>query len=194
MPDISPVEASVINPIERLTSKSDDVDVLVGVDEGIFVSLGIPEKDNVIEIPDKPYVFVADELRVRDENHSDGLLLENTPLIMAHGVRNDKDEWVFLNGQSIPETVKAYNQYAGKEGLPTLEFVVVCNKDSITEDSGIRVYEPNIPDNVAYAVGEELVVNTVMESDGKSRIYVTAQGSIANLDTVKTANDITLIE
>ncbi|MFH2019033.1 MAG: hypothetical protein ABII80_00220 [bacterium] len=194
MSDDVSVELNRMSPVERLAKKSDDLDVLIDTEKGIFVSLGIPEKDDVIHVPDKPYVFVADELRVRDEIHSEGVIFEKIPILMAHGLRNEKDTWTFIGGQSIPETVNAYNQYAEKEGLPRLEFVVACNKDEVAEETGVRVYEKDIPNDVAYAVGEELVVNTVLESGGKSRIYVTAQGNIANLDTVRVARDISIVE
>lgn len=127
-------ESDLTQQEDRLRKASDDTDTLIDLEKGIFVSLGIPvNKDKAIIVPDKPHVFVADELHVVDRSHPSGVVLSDTSILMAHGERDQNDRWNFVNGQSVVDTAEAYNEYARKEQLPGLEFIVACNDDPTLE-------------------------------------------------------------
>jgi hypothetical protein len=178
----------------RLRERSPKTETLVDVERGIFVRLGIPETNGAIIVPENPHVFVADELRIRDKDNDEEMLLKDVVVLMGHGVRNQNDKWGFLGGQSVPDTLNAYNQYAKKEGMPEAEFLVVCNKDRTAEEIGAVVLEGDIGNTIAYPAGTEVDVTGVIEPDGKIRVYVQSKEKISNLDILQTSKDTKTID
>lgn len=100
-----------------LRNKASSVETLVDIEKGIFVNIGIPTSENgkAILVPDNPHVFIADELRVRDQSHKEEVVLKDVVVAMAHGVRDSRDRWKFTNNQGVVDTVNAYNKYAERE-------------------------------------------------------------------------------
>lgn len=182
------------NPEAQLRQRSPKTETLVDVDKGIFVRFGIPEANGVVIVPDNPHIFVADELRVRDKDHRDEpLLIKDVVVIMGHGVRDRSDRWKFVGGQQVSDTVNAYNKYAKREGVPEAEFLVVCNKDKLTEETGIAVEETDIDEGIAYAAGTEVEVAVVIEPNGISRVYVSSEENMFNLDALEISRKIQVV-
>jgi len=105
---------------------------VLDLEMGLYVVPGVPVKDvsapeSRIEIPDEPHVLVVGELHVTNKYHRD-LVLNNVSVMLAHGHRVG-EEWQFANGQSVVETVKAWDVYAKINDLPDIEFVVACNEE-----------------------------------------------------------------
>jgi hypothetical protein len=182
------------NPEATLKQHSPNTETLVDMEKGVFVKLGIPETNGAIVVPDDPHIFIADELRVRDKRHQEEMLLENVVVLMGHGVRDSEDRWKFLGGQGVSDTLNGYNKYAKNEGLPEAEFLAVCNKDKVTDETGVAITEQDIGDTIAYAAGTEVNVQGVIEPDGKSRVYVQSKENMFNLDTLQTSKEIEIIE
>lgn len=178
----------------RLRQPADGTEILVDIEKGIFVNFGIPVSEHGgIGVPDKPHVFLADELHVFDESHPQGVVLREAPVLMAHGIRDQNDRWNFMGGQSVADTVEAYNEYAKKENLPAIEFVVACNRDPITRKTGIQIHEFGPNSAIAHVAGDEPHVSGAVEDNGLTRVYVKAEDSnIVNLDQLITSKDITI--
>lgn len=189
--EISEVEEKPENQLRRL---SPDTETLVGLEKGIFVKLGIPEKNGAIIVPETPHVFIADELRISDRSHTEPLLLKNVVVLTGHGIRNEQDEWKFVNGQGVTDTVNACSEYFKSEGLPQIEFLAVCNKDRVTQETGVAVSEGGLSDVIAYAAGTEVNVQGVIEPNGTTRVYIQSPENMFNLDILQTAKAIEIIE
>ncbi len=124
-----------------------------------FIMPGVPVTDPSvpepeINIPNRPHVLIVDELHVTDKNHRD-LVLNEVPVIFAHG-RRDDETWKFADGQSVVETVKAWDRHARLNDLPEIEFVIACNEDKQPNPLGIKIKDFQPDKVIAQAVGNKL--------------------------------------
>lgn len=165
------------------------VDVLVDPVKNIWVTEGIPVEDlNVpipqIRFPDKPHVFKAHELRVNDRSHKD-FILHDVIVLAAHGYR-ENNLWKFVNGQSVSDTVEAYNLRAEREGTPKIEFVLSCNKDNTPDPLGIKIKDIS-ERHIAQAIGEETHIGLRDFSKwGRVSMSVSVDGEFWGLDDLVT--------
>jgi hypothetical protein len=125
----------------------------------ITVHMGFPDKkdqNGYTIFPSEPYVFVADNLALSDKNHNEAL--KKVTVIAAHGIRAADNTWRFLNQQDVYQTVLKYNEYAKKNGLPPIEFIMSCsapnqpnklNIISIDTGNGTIVQSDNASINVS---------------------------------------------
>lgn len=96
----------------------------------IIVNLGFPnetDENDFIKFPSEPHVFIANNFSIGDKNHPEQVL-KDVCVIAAHGIRTADNKWRFLNQQEIYATVWKYNDYAKKNGLPPVEFIMSCNE------------------------------------------------------------------
>jgi hypothetical protein len=132
--------------------------VTVGQDsEGkdLAVHMGFPDKKDAhghVIFPSEPYVFVADNLAISDKTHNEAL--KNVTVIAAHGIRGADNTWRFLNQQDVYQTVLKYNEYAKKNGLPPIEFIMSCSA-------------PNQPDKLNI-ISIDTGDGTIVQSDNAS--------------------------
>lgn len=78
-----------------------------------------------------------------------------------------------------------------RERLPAVEFLAVCNKDPITEGTGVQIGEFDANSVIAHAAGEELRVSGLIEDNGESILFVKATSDdVLNLDTLITTKDV----
>ncbi len=179
--------------VDKLRQISDNTETLVDINKAIFVKLGIPlNEEKVIIVPDSPHIFIADQIHVKDRSHPEGATLNNVTLLIAHGIRDAKDTWRFKEGQSVVDTVKAYNEYAKKENLPNLEFIIACNDDPTTKGTGVQIHDFDFYSTIAHAVGEVMNVQTVLEEDGRSIINVQTDDDIVNLDNLIASKEVVI--
>ena len=97
----------------------------------------------------------------------------------------------FIGGQSVVDTVEAYNVYAQKEQLPAVEFVASCNDDPLTDNTGIQIHEFGPNSAIAHAVGEVMHVSGVVEDNGLTRVYISTKDNTVNLDQLIISKEIT---
>lgn len=165
--------------LSKFKETSDVIHALVDVERGLWVSFGVPVKDKdvakpEIMIPNEPHVFMAHEMWVSDLTN-DNLLLQNVPVIFAHGYR-DGGTWKFANGQPVVDTVSAYDEYARLNNLPQIEFVMACNQDRSENPLGIQIKDFPEGNVVAQAVGKTMYIkmghDSFMSAEGKVVITV----------------------
>jgi len=179
---------------------SQHAETLIDPDKQIFVVRSVPlRKENVfaddktareIDVPNKPHIFVVDELNVRDNSHPVLTALRDIVVIIAHAYRTSEG-WVFTNGQKVVETVLAYNEWAGKNNERPIQFVIACSQELGNENPNIKVGAFDARHNIAYAVGEEIKVDGyVMNKDKKTTIQVEAKGNFFGLDELISSNTI----
>lgn len=96
------------------------------------------------------------DLWLKDKDH-ENVLLNNVPVIFAHGHRVG-NTWRFANGQSVVETVKAYDKFAEESHLPKLELVIACNPDNNPNPLGIKIKDFPTDRPVVQAVGEVITM------------------------------------
>lgn len=179
---------------QKLQQLSPQVETLVDADKQISVRLGIPELNRAIIVNDKPHVLIADKLVVNDKKNAEhGKILENVVVMMGHGVRDENDNWKFVGGRKVSETVSGYNKYADKQGLPGVEFLAVCNRDKLTSEIGVSVEESDIGKGTAYAAGTEVEVMGIVENDGQVFLYVKSKENMFNLENLETIKQITFV-
>ena len=165
-------------------------------------SMGItnPAGTEVIVVSNAPHIFTVDKLTAIDSAHPSGVTLENVKVMMAHGNRAD-NEWKFLNGNSVAETVDAYNEYAGKNGVSPVEFLVVCNQNPSSVSENLEVgelsYNPNI--HIAHATGSKVHIDYAgksrLDKDGKVYLQVSTDDKFFDLDKlVQQKKDQSLIK
>lgn len=208
MPDevIQIKEEELSSHLSKFKETTDKTDVLLDVDNNLWVSLGVPVKDigssNLeIVIPNEPHVFMAHNLWVNDINN-ENMFLEDVPVIFAHGYR-DGDTWKFANGQSIVETVNAYDEYARLNNMPPIECVISCNKDETDNPLGVKVKDISPNKVVAQSVGNYMTFypghESEMSTDGRVIMTVgVSNGEFWNIDKLakvkQTANEVNIIK
>ena len=193
MSDDLDIEISKVNQNteSQLRKRSTQTETLIDIEKGIFVNFGIPQENGAIIVPHSPHIFIADELRIKDRAGKD-LLLKNVVIAMGHGKRDKNDKWKFTEGQRVSDTINSYNEYAKTNGMPKVEFVAVCNKDKITEETGIAVHEQDIDNSIAYAAGAGIHVLGMIEPNGIIRVNVRPAEDIFNLDMLETSKETTI--
>lgn len=189
--------------LSRYCETTEELHVLVDVDRNLWVTEGVPvdDKDSPnpkIVIPNSPYVFMAHNLWVNDSRHKE-LLLNDVPVIFSHGYR-DNNTWRFSGGQSVSETVEAYNDKARVNNTPEIEFVISCNEDNTPDSLGIKVKD--LQDGyIAQAVGEVVYIylghrtgknppGTEFSPGGKVTTTISVDGEFWGLDELITKKGI----
>lgn len=153
--------------------------------------------------PDRPHVFTVDDLYVSDgkyvqkelDAHPNKKVPENqnminlgkTTIIIGHGIKKE-GVWQYQNGQSIPETLIAYNDKAKTLGLPQAQMIVSCNvmaehfdfrtQNVVENGLDIRIGEFGLADQnqtVAYAVDELVKALGIVKNGGVSFYVYTAK-------------------
>jgi len=173
-----------------LTAPADNAPILLDLDKGTSVILGVPVERKAVKIPDQPHVFIAHTLDVTDRDHTTPVRLKDTVVLIGHARRNG-DTWVFGNGdQGVVETYRAYNDYATINGLPSIEFIAACNADIVAQESRALISDLGVPNTVAQAVGSHISVAGTLELSGSSSVFVNSPEPIFHLDTLQTVKDI----
>ena len=193
MPDDLDINISEVsqNTESQLRQPSTQTERLIDIEKRIFVNFGVPQKNNAIIVPRAPHIFIADELRIKDEEGKD-LLLKDIVIAVGHGKRDKDDKWKFTEGQRVSDTINSYNEYAGKNGMPKVEFVAVCNKDEITEETGVAVNEQDIDNSIAYAAGTGIHVSGIIEPNGIIKVFVKPAEDIFNLGILEALKETTI--
>lgn len=198
MADIVINEADLPNPLEeKLHANTDGTQIQLGKDKSLTVQLGAPlDNGGVFHFPANPHVFITNQLFVRDKDHQQGMVLDDVPVIMAHGLRIN-NEWKFLNGQSVNDTVSEYNKWAALNKMPILEAVIACNEGPVSEGPNIQIHEfPKEAQNpfVIHAVGEKVWSSCFRWPNGKSWTKIeTNETSLLNLDEAITTRQIKIL-
>lgn len=180
---------------DRLRKPSDKIPFQVDQAGEVHVLMGVPVGEgNTIAVPDEPHIFMADRLGVNDSDHSLSLVLSEVPVLIGHGERRG-GRWVFKNNQAVVDTVRSYNEWARLNNEPQIEFLAVCNEE-LSDPSGVRIGEFGEEDQnltVAYAVGESVRVQGLIEPDGHTAVNVTAVNPIFNLKALEVSKQIKLV-
>lgn len=168
--------------LERMSR--DVVETAIDLEKNLWVKLGVPLREQngtyAIYVPDEPYVFTIDDLRLQDPRHQAGVVLRGARTIFAHGLRDGQNVWRFQNGQSVVETVTAYDEYARAHGLPPVDFVFACNPDNVVTDLDVQVSDFDLKAKpVVQAVGGSFsLAESRIDSNGK--IFMFAYGQSIN--------------
>ena len=179
----------------RLKNWATEMETLLDSEKNIWITLGLPQiGENTVDVPNKPHVFIADQLRVFDNNHPLGLLLENIMVLIAHAHRSPDDKWIFANGQNIADTVTTWNGYAIEKHLPTVDFVVACNQYPTNE--GIEFLEfGGLESNttITYSIGSNVRFGGNLQN---GRVIVSAalpEGNFYNLESLIAAQQVKIL-
>jgi hypothetical protein len=169
---------------------------LIDIDKNIWVKWGFPvtEHGNFVLTPEKgkePYVFKTDRLTLKDKEHPEGVEMSNAWVLMMHGYRDHKNEWVFSSGKSVVDTVRAVNQELSNNGEDNLSAILVCNND-YKSSSGIKIHDL-ATDEGAYSMGSSVHINGFMEEDGTLNVTASSE-KFENLDTAALANEIVIMD
>lgn len=184
---------------KRLKEPASGEKQTLDLDSDLYIIPGVPVKNKLnsetslteMDIPDEPHVLVVNELHVTDKNHRD-LVLNQVPVMFAHGHRVD-DEWRFANGQSVVETVRAWDTYAEINNLPQIEFVIACNEETEPDPLGIKIKDFDKDKVIAQAVGNRLSLGTAkINSRGEIIMEVIESGNdeIWGLEELKVLKEI----
>lgn len=195
MRDIVIDEAGLGKPlVDKLRKPADSTFLHLDQEGKIKVQLGVPVGEgNTITVPTEPHIFMADSLGIIDKEHPESLVLSGVPVIIGHGIRR-KGHWVFNNNQEVAGTVRKYNEWARLNNMPELEFLAVCNEEP-ADSTGVRIGEFGVEDQnlaIAYAVGESVSVQGLIESDGRTSVNVTARNTIFNLNSLEVAKQVNI--
>lgn len=192
-------EAPITLPLEEIISSKDprlhsraSEEVVIDAEKNISVTFGIPTNENgaLVEVPNKPHVFVADKLRVADPSHPiNTLSFKDVNVMLAHGSRRTKDGkeyWAFLDGNSVVDTVRSFNEYARVKGLPPVEFLLVCNPDYLARTTGVKIDEfegdTASSSTIAYAIGADVHITGFQEENGDINVSGDADVDFFNLN------------
>ncbi|HLD91773.1 MAG TPA: hypothetical protein VI795_00060 [Patescibacteria group bacterium] len=195
MSDTKNLESDLTNTLEgKFHCPTDGTKIQIS--NNLSVQLGAPlDKRGKFYIPSNPYVYTTDQLSLRDKDHQSAVVLENVTVIIAHGVRRD-EEWEFLNGQPIADTVTKYNKWADLNKMPCIGAVIACNEDPLSLESGIQVFElprEGINPFIIHAVGEEINASCFRLPDGKLWTKISTENtSLLNLDEAIIQSKITI--
>lgn len=191
---------------------------------GTSITLGIPlnpQNQEYLMIPNKPHLFQVDNLYIADgkytaeainakpelqisPNHPNLIDIGKTVVLFAHG-KNENNNWVYENGQSITDTVRAYNDHAKINNLPVIEVIVSCNTENSdfnsifnrtnqTDTPDVQVGEFGIDDQnmvTAYAVGE-IIQSGGTYNNGEPSLYVSSSKPMLNLYHLLTYKEVSL--
>jgi len=185
-------------PLSEYTETKETELVCLDLDKDLWVKFGVPVIDRSsanpeLDIPYEPHVFMAHDLWLTDKKN-ENLLIQNVPVIYAHGYRDD-ETWRFANGQPILDTVNAFDDYAKRNKLPNIEFVVACNRDNRPDPLGIQIKD--FPSNkiIAQAVGEVIYLELgKMTQDGKTSLSLKVDGEFWGLEDLKTYKRIEVVD
>lgn len=184
----------LVSPLKEFKEPASTELVCLDPEKNIWVKFGLPVANTSVDnsqiiIPNEPYVFFVDDLTVNDKNHNN-FLMHDVTVIFAHGYR-DGEIWKFLNGQSIVETVRAYDAYAKINNLPAIDFVVACNQDSQPNPLGIKVKDFSTDKLIAQSVGEAVsIYPSGKNQEGRVSLSIGVKGEFWGLDDLKTLKDI----
>jgi len=184
-PDIIIDPAEISEHLSELRESQEELGLPLDVSRKIWVDLGVPvvnKSANEAQImPTRmPHVFMAHRLVAIDDDHPSGVTLENVPVIMAHASRIG-DVWKYANGQSVAETVAAFDGVAREQGLALIEFIIACNKDR--DNPEIKMADLNLNRPVAQAAGDVITAYSqdLKMIDGRTTITITTD-KFWNLD------------
>lgn len=187
----------------KITERDIKQDVLtcVDFDKNIWVKMGFPmntsngmvDREIMRNLSGPPYVFKADRLNLIDDQHPEGVELNDVEVIFMHGGRKQDGNWMFSSledGYPVVETVRAVNEYLKLKGQPLVEVVMACNDSPPSE---IKVGDFNTDENIVYAVGESIILRSAgMSEDGK--IHFSAKASeFWGLDKLEVSKDINIL-
>lgn len=179
----------------RLKDWASGTETLLDSEKDIWISFGLPRGgENAAGVPNKPHVFVADQLRVIDGGHPSGLLLENVTVLIAHAHRSPDDKWIFANGQSVADTVTVWNEYVRQKNLPYIDFVVACNEYPVDEE--IKFLEFGGLESVStitYSIGKNVRFGGFIENGRVIASAILPGESFYNLETLKTAQQVKIL-
>lgn len=171
---------------ETISILPGDTNFEVNLGNGLSVTNGVPTTArNIVTprgimIPEKPYVFTADEFTVLDKMHNPPVNLKDVTVLISHGVRKG-GKWQFPDGQPVEETVDTYNDYAVNKGKPPIEFVVVCNE---RKDDPIIYPGFKEPQKLVFALGDKVHVDHISQVKDDGTIYLSIENEdmFPNLD------------
>ncbi len=110
---------------------------------GITFRCGFPIKDESgtvdLDNPNQePCVIFFPRLTLKDSKHPQGVTLEDTFVVLAHGDYNPiSQEWRFSDEQDIVTFVNTYNtKYAKENATPPIGVVIACQNQEL--DIGIK--------------------------------------------------------
>lgn len=172
------------DPVLRVTGQdiiysNPAVPLLVSPEKRIWVNSGVPldwfEKPGRwrnmrLRIPNEPHVFTVNKLFLRNAPpriFSKGRPIEDVKVVFCHGRRDSQDVWRFANGQSVVETVTAYNRWAKENGETPVECVVSCNPPNTPPPEDIHVKD--FPGEVAIVQAPDELVYINLRRSGVDR-------------------------
>lgn len=179
MTDIRITEQDFPRPEKRIPAGPKREIVLPGYEGKLRVTLGTPTeewtKPQDLWIPDTPHIFTVDTLRFFDRNHNRTSEFENSTVVFAHGVMVGA-QWQFANGQSVHDTVEAYNIYAGVNNLPYIEVVAACSGagSQVSPEGKFLVGLPSTADlPIVHALGDSVNIGGAITVDSKVLMDIT---------------------
>lgn len=157
-------EGNLYQPTERPQPKS-----LILPDRRIIIYHGFPlSAGEFIYPPENPHVFNASELTAIDRRRT--ITLHNTWIMLGDGMTR-RGKRIFANGQEMSKVVEAYQQNAGRLGLPRLDVLIACGGEM---QSGIYVSNLAIP---FYTVGGQVHISNHWAQGGGLILTVNTKGA-----------------
>jgi hypothetical protein len=103
------------------------------------------------EVPNEPHVFCG-RLILKEGN----VMTKPAPatILVGHGCRNERREWVFGDGRLVTDVVRDYTRQNLQESI---EFVAVCNSKGV-------IGQPEMP-HVIHALGSSVSMKVSLEAN-----------------------------
>jgi len=163
------IETSPVLRIPRWIQKDTPHAGLLVLGRGISVVRARPViTGGILYTPDVPHAFFVDEMEVRAGN-TEPRVIRNVTVLLGHGMHRKRRE--FTNGQSIRETIRAYNKFAGKNGLDRLQAVIACDVPGKTR---VKAADFDVP---FFTAAGPVNINGAPRPDGGLHLRVTTDAS-----------------
>jgi len=183
----------------------DGILVILNADRDIFVTSGVPtaksEADfKTIDVPNSPHVFMVQKLTLKQNDTGRVVTLQNVPVILGHAMRAynreaNLDEWRFVDGAGVIETIEALDKYCEERKLPKVEVIATCNDNHRDDDSGVALAGLSHGRGLVQVIGQGLKVPPALARlypNGATKLWLEAD-SMVNLDELiedRAVNDI----
>lgn len=192
-------------PTIRVTEADTKTDTLVcvDVDSNIWINRGFPrntdtgivDKEVMRNLSGPPYVFVANELTLIDDKHTQGMVFHNVRVIFMHAGRRSDQPWVFSSlddGYPVVETVEKTNAYLQEQGEGPIQVVLGCNNYP-EQPLGIKIgdFPPN--SGIVYAVGETVQLMSACMSDSAQIKFTAYAHDFWGIDELSVAQQIRVV-
>ncbi len=177
-------DGEIIEINERDIRKEEENLSCIDLEKGIWVRFGFPmnTETGIVGVTEMknlsgpPYVFTADEIVLKDQQHPEGVKFNKVNVIFMHGGREEGGKWMFSSledGYPVVETVEAVNRKLLSQGEPPVKIVMACNKNMNNNEILIGDFPPG---EVVYALGETITLKRAgMFKDGE--IYFEAKAN-----------------